>query len=426
MPKRQYVFSEEKRHIQEETVKRAMNGLGGPVGFYEKGPGIESRLILTDEVQEVWRPFCQLVWQDEDCKKRCHEDHENRAEACRDQEITTCWLGIHNIACHVKDDNNHEVTLMGGVFHIREESEQMSAKLHQFLEKLPIEEQEKYQIAWNQLPEFNNYEAKSKLRELEITARSYLYTLEQRSNFRYAVDLMMHDLIIVLQELLGETELLKIGLKESFNIGKKWEKRFDSLMELYLQYNEYFDNYLETMDVLGKKEYEYESISKMIHECIDLNKQQANSRDIDLRVDLGQRFDEAGNHKVIKVLANRISLQQAIRNIIDNAIKYSFSGTSERRRYVEVKGRVQPRKKLGYLVQVSNYGIGIEPDEIKKVFLRRYQGRRRAGEDRSGHGLGLTFVKECIEQHHGSVSIRSFPMEGTGWLTILEVWLPIY
>ena len=79
----------------------------------------------------------------------------------------------------------------------------------------------------------------------------------------------------------------------------------------------------------------------------------------------------------------------------------------------------------GYIIAVSNLGIGIEEDELKLVFRPGYQGRRRLDEDRGGYGMGLGFIKECVERHGGQIAIHSQPQQRTGWLTTLYIWLPL-
>ena len=81
----------------------------------------------------------------------------------------------------------------------------------------------------------------------------------------------------------------------------------------------------------------------------------------------------------------------------------------------------------GYIVEVSNYGIGIDTDELEKVFEPGYQGRLRAGEMRPGFGVGLSFVRESVQLHDGVTSIQSHKVaNGHAWLTTISVWLPIH
>jgi two-component system sensor histidine kinase ArlS len=124
---------------------------------------------------------------------------------------------------------------------------------------------------------------------------------------------------------------------------------------------------------------------------------------------------------------DRVALKKALLNVLDNAVKYSFDGTLDHPRWIGIVGRLETRLGApGYSIVVSNLGIGIDEDELDLVFEPGYQGRRRLDEERSGYGMGLTFVKECTERLGGSVAVQSRPQRRTAWLTILHIWLPLH
>jgi signal transduction histidine kinase len=117
----------------------------------------------------------------------------------------------------------------------------------------------------------------------------------------------------------------------------------------------------------------------------------------------------------------------AINNLIHNAIKYSYRGTSRKRvkRYVEVSG--EPEGDY-YSITVSNYGIGILPTEYDTIFERGYKGILSRDEGRTGGGFGLPTVKKIIEAHGGQISIQSQPIgqaeQPPVYLTEFRVILP--
>lgn len=419
-----YVLPEEREQMQKEAVKRAMISIKGPVGFYERWPGEGPRLTITDEAMQVWRPFCKLVGEDETREELCREDYKERATACTKPQISICWLGVHNVVCPVKDEYGGSVTLIGGEFRVRERKAEAEDLLEQLLKDIPPEQRETFREAWRQIPEVSEQEVLGRImRDLELGGRGYLHALKQRSDFRYTADLATHDVVIALQALIGEVEVLKIELKDAFGIGRKWERRFEALIRICEEHHKY----LETRLDLDKPQYAYDSISRLIHECVDTYLPKAKARGINFEVDLERAVDEEGKYKVLTVRMDRISLRQALLNALDNAVKYSFDGTADHPRWVKVVGRLRKEQRVqGYIIAVSNLGIGIEKDELELVFEPDYQGRRRLDEDRSGYGMGLTFVKECVERHGGGVAIRSQRQRRTGWLTTLYIWLPIH
>lgn len=100
-----------------------------------------------------------------------------------------------------------------------------------------------------------------------------------------------------------------------------------------------------------------------------------------------------------------IYLRRVLDNLLSNAIKFTPAGGSVKLRSWAEAGRV--------VVEVSDTGIGIPPEQQARVFERFYQvdgsSRRRYG----GVGLGLALVKELTEFHGGQVSLRSTPGQGS-------------
>ena len=422
MPPKYYVLPEEREDIMKEALKQAAINLNGPVAFYESWPGEDARLTVVNDIHIGRHPFLVLVCEDETRAELCRQDYERRAANCREPQISLSRFGFHDALCPIEDEHEAKVILIGGVFLVRERKDEARNELERFLEAFSSEEKDELRKAWGILPEVNEKEVLSHtIRELELVGRSYLHALKQRSDFRYSADLATHDVVIAMQALIADIEVLKIELKEAFGIGRKWERRFESLIRLCVEHI----THLEARLNLDKPRYIFEPIAKLIHECIDPFIPKAKARGLAFRVNLRAGREEEVNQTVV-IRMNRAALRQALRNALDNAVKYSFAGTDQHPRWIEVIGEPQEvQGAAGYKIVVINFGVGIEKDEIDLVFEPGYQGRRRIDESRSGYGMGLTFVKDCIEQHGGSVTIQSLPQQATGWLTTLNIWLPI-
>ena len=98
-------------------------------------------------------------------------------------------------------------------------------------------------------------------------------------------------------------------------------------------------------------------------------------------------------------------LEQAVVNLIDNAVKYSPAA-----RPVQVEARGE----LGeVLILVRDQGPGIAPEHLPRLFERFY--RVDAGRSRKvgGTGLGLAIVKHIAQAHDGWVTVESTPGRGS-------------
>jgi signal transduction histidine kinase len=109
------------------------------------------------------------------------------------------------------------------------------------------------------------------------------------------------------------------------------------------------------------------------------------------------------------VQADTLALNQALRNLINNAVK--FSGESRRVRISAFTCRNR-RRGMQVAVSVSDQGIGIPSEELPHVFEPFYRGKAVSQSRIRGNGLGLSLVKGIIEDHGGAIRVES--REGAG------------
>ncbi|MCK5943986.1 MAG: response regulator [Planctomycetes bacterium] len=127
------------------------------------------------------------------------------------------------------------------------------------------------------------------------------------------------------------------------------------------------------------------------------------ARDLTLDVDVAP----------VRIDADPTRLEQILRNLIDNAIKYVEPGGTIR---VEVSQRGGDA-----VIVVADDGIGIEPELQQAVFEPFTQAPQALVRSRGGVGLGLPLVKQLVELHGGSIELTS---PGIGQGTRIEVRLP--
>jgi signal transduction histidine kinase len=112
------------------------------------------------------------------------------------------------------------------------------------------------------------------------------------------------------------------------------------------------------------------------------------------------RLFEQSTGRIPPVAADRGLITKVITNLVDNAIRYS----PERTNVI-----VSTTLEIDYVrVTVEDQGYGIPPESLDKVWEKFYRvAREGMDKEEKSTGLGLTFVKEVIEQHGGGVSVMS-------------------
>jgi two-component system, OmpR family, phosphate regulon sensor histidine kinase PhoR len=107
----------------------------------------------------------------------------------------------------------------------------------------------------------------------------------------------------------------------------------------------------------------------------------------------------------VTVMANPDLLEQAVVNLLDNAIKYS---PSQSRVLVEVSlsgGEA--------VIKVEDHGIGIPEEHLARIFERFYRVDKARSREMGGTGLGLAIVKHIVLAHRGRVDVQSTPRKGS-------------
>jgi len=108
---------------------------------------------------------------------------------------------------------------------------------------------------------------------------------------------------------------------------------------------------------------------------------------------------ELACHAELTARASPELLEQAVINLIDNAVKYSPRGSRVRVEGQQTNGEV--------VVRVKDEGCGISVEDQERVFERFYRVDRARSRDLGGTGLGLAIVKHIAQVHGGRVGLES-------------------
>ncbi|MEM9415385.1 MAG: ATP-binding protein [Planctomycetota bacterium] len=114
----------------------------------------------------------------------------------------------------------------------------------------------------------------------------------------------------------------------------------------------------------------------------------------------------------LMAVMNRMLLEQALINLIDNAVKYSPEGT-----VVEVDAGSANDE---VVIQVTDHGRGIEPAHLPRLFERFYRTDKARSRALGGTGLGLSIVKHIAEAHGGRVQVESRVGQGSRFTLVIQ------
>ncbi|HEU5004096.1 MAG TPA: ATP-binding protein [Actinomycetota bacterium] len=128
----------------------------------------------------------------------------------------------------------------------------------------------------------------------------------------------------------------------------------------------------------------------------------------------GLAFKEESEEGVM-VAGNLEDLHLALRNLLDNALRYTLDGE------ITVRLRWEGEQAI---VEVADTGPGIPGKDLGRIFERFYRVDRARSRETGGTGLGLAIVRHVVEQHNGRVSVDSELGRGTRFTVALPALRP--
>jgi signal transduction histidine kinase/CheY-like chemotaxis protein/HPt (histidine-containing phosphotransfer) domain-containing protein len=208
---------------------------------------------------------------------------------------------------------------------------------------------------------------------------------------------MSHELRTPLQSIIGFAE----QLKQRDNVPKEEVDAIHSSSEHLLQIvNEVLDysRISSGSFVIGKEDFNLRDIIQEIDSSIRL---QAEQKKLTFVFDIDKNAD-------VLVSGDPFRLRQILYNVLGNAIKFTHRG------FVRLIVRVVIEQgKATCVFEISDSGIGIEKNDLDKIFNQFEQANNMITQNYGGTGLGLTIVKALVEAHQGNVALSSEPGLGT-------------
>lgn len=372
-----------------------------PVGLYENHDG-QVEEIIPEASRANYEEHCKLIQSFPSGKAKCESDQIRRAKAAfkTNQSVVKecCWAGVYNECVPIKIDDKPIALLVYGEMQLDgEDHENESMKKHQqAVATLRLGEREANALKAS-LSKVKRYSQQdfATLKNLLSKAEQLMYAMqEEQKGAKYTVEKNTHEINTRLQSVIAYAENLVSQIKSAdFEEAKKTAQNV-------LNSAESLDTVVQNLgDYLEEYRFKRQSLTALIEESIGVYGAEAERRGIQLITKLNK-----ADWPQYWVDISRRHLQYALNNLIHNAIKYSFHGGGGLRRYVEIEGHVE---KNFYSLTISNYGVGILPEEYDRIFQDGYQGSLTRSEYRTGSGKGLHFVKRTVDRHHGKIDVES-------------------
>jgi signal transduction histidine kinase len=158
----------------------------------------------------------------------------------------------------------------------------------------------------------------------------------------------------------------------------------------------------------GRREYRLApaDVSRIVSEVVEAYRFQIEQQGFTLEVAVANGLP--------RVVADKEALQQALLNLVNNALKYTRD-----EKYLRLT--VERRGDDQVAVAVTDRGIGVAKGEQKKIFEKFYRAEDSLVHETKGSGLGLSLVKHIMEAHGGSVEVESAPGKGSTFTLVLPV-----
>jgi signal transduction histidine kinase len=221
-----------------------------------------------------------------------------------------------------------------------------------------------------------------------------LYLSEMKSNF---VSSVSHEL----RAPIASVRLMAEGLERGKIQGpEKQHEYFHFIVQECRRLSSLIENVLDFSRIeQGRKQYELEPTDLVALTKQTVKLMQAYAAEQNIQITLQIMGDAAS------VEVDGKAMQQALVNLIDNAVKHSVKGSS-----VQVGLEFQPSR---IRLWVEDRGEGIPREEHEKIFERFYRLGSELRRETQGVGIGLSIVKHIVEAHEGKVTVRSEPGQGS-------------
>ncbi len=148
------------------------------------------------------------------------------------------------------------------------------------------------------------------------------------------------------------------------------------------------------------------SLDKVIFDCIELNLETLENKNLKLEVDIEENLEVMFDEKYLSIVIN---------NLISNGVKYTHEG------FVKI---IAKKQKDTILFEISDSGIGMKKEDLNNIFERFFRVDKVRSSSTSGVGLGLAIVKKICDRFTYTINVKSELHKGSQFSIIMNKKAP--
>ena len=229
-------------------------------------------------------------------------------------------------------------------------------------------------------------------REIEILQQNEAYRKEFLQN-------LAHEFKTPIFAIQGYVHTLLDGAMDKPDVNKRFLENASKNIERLV-------NLMNDLDEISRLERGEQFLNKQQFVIQDLLKEVFETLSIATKERSIRSSIKKGCESPVSVVADKEKIRQVIINLLVNAYKYGKPEGNIVASIYQTDGR-------HVLVEISDDGMGIEEEHLKRIFERFYRTDKGRSRDKGGTGLGLAICKHIIEAHGQTIHVRSKPDVGS-------------
>jgi signal transduction histidine kinase len=237
-----------------------------------------------------------------------------------------------------------------------------------------------------------------------LVRRELIRAEREKARYQHTIQFVTHEMRTPLTAIQGSSELIgrygsmpEAKRKQMAELINSESKRLARMISTFLSLERLTD---------GETEFRQERfpLQDLVNGCVGRARPLAENKSIEIEV-LNIPPDD--------LIGDRELMEYAVYNLLTNAVKYSPARTR-----VSVSGEDERGDRVR--LSVEDQGIGMEKSEAGRVFEKFYRTKTAEQSGEMGTGIGLSLVKQIVDEHGGTIQVESEPGKGSKFTLILK------